>query len=168
MLKGLKNQFRLSATAFIILGVILIIFPGLSLRLASLVIGILTLVYGVTKIYAYVKGNTTPFDLIFGIILTLMGLVLIFSFTMILSMLPIILGIYVIIEGVTELKSSLSMKQAGYGRWWVTMLLSIAILILGAVMIFNPFRALTTFVRILGVTLIIDGVATHLSIADRK
>ena len=98
------NDF-LAAVIGIAAGVLLVIFPQESLNVITYGIGIISLVYGVLRIISYFRNKSlSPFfagELFLGIVLVAIGL---FSFLNpggIFAVLPIVLGILVLVEGIS-------------------------------------------------------------------
>lgn len=101
------NDF-LAAVIGIAAGVLLVIFPQESLNVITYGIGIISLVYGVLRIISYFRNKSlSPFfagELFLGIVLVAIGL---FSFLNpggIFAVLPIVLGILVLVEGISKLQ----------------------------------------------------------------
>ena len=108
------NDF-LAAIIGIAAGVLLVIFPQESLNVITYGIGIISLVYGVLRIISYFRNKSlSPFfagELFLGIVLVAIGL---FSFLNpggIFAVLPIVLGILVLVEGISKLKRGLMPKN---------------------------------------------------------
>ena len=77
MLKSIRNSLVLTSLLYVVLGLLLLLFPGLSLGLARLLVGGVTLIYGVVRIVSYVKGGQQDsFELFIGVLLALLGLFL--------------------------------------------------------------------------------------------
>ena len=133
----------------ILAGLLLVIFPQQSVDV-------------VMRMVSFFRNRSVSFlfvgDLILGIVLLGIG---IFSFTNpggIFAFLPIVLGIIVLIEGISKIQRAWMLKRNFYQRWQAALLIGIAIAALGVVLIFNPFGALVITVRILGIILIVDGI----------
>lgn len=146
----------------VIAGLLLLIFPQQSLNVITYTIGAVALIYGVFKLISYFRnrGHSPLFtwELILGIILLGIG---IFSFTNpggIFALLPIVLGILVLVEGISKIQRAMMLRRYQYQRWIGALLTGVVIAALGVVLIINPFGALVVTVRVMGVLLIIDGV----------
>ena len=105
------NDF-LAAIIGIAAGVLLVIFPQESLNVITYGIGIISLVYGVLRIISYFRNKSlSPFfagELFLGIVLVAIGL---FSFLNpggIFAVLPIVLGILVLVEGISTSGDNIS------------------------------------------------------------
>ena len=157
----------------IIAGVLLAIFPQESVNIITYGIGAVSIIYGIMKVVSYLQNRVISFyyagELVMGIILVGIG---IFCFTNpggIFAILPIILGILVLIEGVSKIQRALMLKNYQYPRWGTAMVLGAAITGLGLMLVINPFEALVVTVRILGIVLVGDGIAgLWVSLALRK
>ena len=159
------NDF-LAAVIGIAAGVLLVIFPQESLNVITYGIGIISLVYGVLRIISYFRNKSlSPFfagELFLGIVLVAIGL---FSFLNpggIFAVLPIVLGILVLVEGISKLQRGLMLKNYGYQRWVAATVVAGCIIALGILLIFNPFNALVITMRVLGIVLAADGIAGRL------
>ena len=157
----------------IIAGVLLAIFPQESVNIITYGIGTVSIIYGIMKVVSYLQNRVISFyyagELVMGIILVGIG---IFGFTNpggIFAILPIILGILVLIEGVSKIQRALMLKNYQYPRWGTAMVLGAAFTGLGLLLVINPFEALVVTVRILGIVLVGDGIAgLWVSLALRK
>ena len=149
------NDF-LAAIIGIAAGLLLLVFPQEAINVITYGIGIVSLVYGVVRIVDY-----SPFfagELILGVVLVGIGL---FSFLNpggIFAILPIIFGILVLVEGISKLQRALMLRRYGYPRWVAALVLAIAIMVLGVVLVLNPFGALVITVRVLGAVILVDGL----------
>ena len=56
MLKSIRNSLVLTSLLYVVLGLLLLLFPGLSLGLARLLVGGVTLIYGVVRIVSMSKA----------------------------------------------------------------------------------------------------------------
>lgn len=162
MLKSIRNSLILSSLLYIVLGVVLLVMPELSLGFACLLIGGAVVIYGVVRLAAYLRGGpaTDKLDLVLGVLLILLGLFLLIWIRFLLAFVPVVLGIYILIDSFGSLKRSLDMKALGFGRWWVSFLVAAALAICGLVMVLNPFGTIEGLVMFIGLGFLIDGVTT--------
>lgn len=162
MLKSIRNSLILSSLLYIVLGVVLLVMPELSLGFACLLIGGAVVIYGVVRLAAYFRGGPAAdkLDLVLGVLLILLGLFLLIWIRFLLAFVPVVLGIYILIDSFGSLKRSLDMKALGFGRWWVSFLVAAALAICGLVMVLNPFGTIEGLVMFIGLGFLIDGVTT--------
>ena len=76
---------------------------------------------------------------------------------LILSILPTIFGLYILVDGLTNLKRGLDMRAFGYAGWTSTLVLSAVSMALGAVVLWNPFSTHLLLVRIIGGAFLYEG-----------
>lgn len=76
----------------------------------------------------------------------------------IISILPIVMGIFILVEGVLRVQTAMDAKTFGLSTWWMMILLAIATSACGLLLIFKPFESAIAMMMLLGVTLLIDGV----------
>ena len=159
MLKSIRNSLILSSLLYIVLGVVLLVMPELSLGFACLLIGGAVLVYGVVRLAAYLRGgeNADKLDLVLGVLL---GLCLLIWIRFLLALVPMVLGIYILVDSLGSIKRSLDMKALGFSRWWVSCLVAAALAVCGLVMVLNPFGTIEGLVMFVGLGFLVDGVTT--------
>lgn len=163
MLNSLRNSLILTSILYIVLGVVLMAFPGSALTLACTLIGIVTLIYAGIRIVSYFQNGgayTNRFDLFIGVLLAACGVFLLVCPQLIVSLIPIALGIYILVDSFTAMKKALDMKALGFEKWWISFLVALVLAIFGAVMILNPFGTLSSLVVFIGWGFIFDGVYT--------
>lgn len=162
MLKSIRNSLILSSLLYIVLGVVLLVMPELSLGFACLLIGGAVLVYGVVRLAAYLRGgeNSDKLDLVLGVLLILLGLCLLIWIRFLLALVPMVLGIYILVDSLGSIKRSLDMKALGFSRWWISCLVAAALAVCGLVMVLNPFGTIEGLVMFVGLGFLVDGVTT--------
>lgn len=172
MLKSIRNSLVFTSVLYVILGVVLMIFPETALNLSCTVIGVVTLVYGGVRIASYFRDGgayANRFDLFFGVVLAAVGVFLLVCPQFIVSLIPIALGIYILVDSFTAMKKALDMKSLGFEKWWISFLAAAALAAFGVVMIVNPFGTMASLVVFIGAGFVFDGVYTLVNtiVADR-
>lgn len=163
MLKSIRNSLVLTSVLYVILGVVLMLFPDTSLKLACTLIGVVTLGYGVVRVVSYVRDGgaySQRFDLFIGVVLAALGVFLLVCPQFIASIIPVALGIYILVDSFTAMKKALDMKALGFEKWWISFLVAVALAVFGAVVVFRPFAVMSSLVVFIGVGFIFDGVFT--------
>lgn len=166
MLKSIRNSLVLTSVLYAALGVVLMIFPGTALRLACTLIGLVTLGYGLTRVLSWRRlsqeagGYSQRFDLFLGVVLGLLGLFLLVTPQVLVSIIPVALGLYVLVDSVSAGKRALDMKALGYQRWWAALAAALVLAAFGAVMVLRPFQTVESLVVFIGVGFVFDGVST--------
>ena len=150
----------------IVLSIFLIFTPTLSLNVIVIAIGV---ALAITGIFHTVSYFSTPqelkifsFELAIGIILLLVGLLFIFNPGVVEGFLAFIIGAWIIFKSITSIQLALNMKNST-DKWIVTLILAIFTLIIGVVMLFNPFTA-SILVSACGIMLLISEVANIIEV----
>lgn len=161
--KNLKANDTLAAVLCVVVGAVLIIWPGTSTQIVCMVFGGMLLVYGVIQIllYLFVKERTLYLQgmLILGIVFSVLGAWILLRPEAIIAMVPIIMGVIIVIHGLHNAAQAVDLKKHGYERWWAALLCGVLTIVLGAVLIYNPFTVVNTVVRVIGGFLVYDGLS---------
>lgn len=157
-----KNQGILISLLYTLLGIALLFWPGMSINVVCYVLGGVTVVYGIFKLISYFRcraeGTYFKMEFVLGALCVIVGLVLLASPVIIFSFLPFVIGIFVLFQGLSRLPAVLQLKSSGHSSWWVVMIITVLTLAAGVVLLFNPFSAVSITLRVIGATLIIDGL----------
>lgn len=152
----------ISAVIYIVLGVMLLLNPDASLSLICTVIGISAIVYGALNVLFYfVRRNdedSSRFTLPMGIAFAAVGLFCLVAPKVVLSVLPLIFGIVLLIDGAGKLGRSLELRKLGFARWGTLAALAVVILVLGLMLVTRPYEAVENVARIFGAMLVADGL----------
>ena len=76
---------------------------------------------------------------------------------------PIVFGLFVIFDAIGRVQNALDLRRCGYDSWKGFLLLPVLSVVLGVVLILNPFGALETLVMAIGIILIVEGAINLLS-----
>lgn len=172
MLKSIRNSLILTSLLYIVLGGVLIAFPENSLTVGCLLIGVVTLLYGVLRIVSYFREGGTyaqRFDLFIGGLLAVLGLFLLICPRFVASIIPVALGVYLVVDSISALKKALDMRALGFEQWWISFLFALILAALGVVMIVCPLMVLSVPVVFIGAAFLFDGLYTLINtvVADR-
>lgn len=161
-IKDMKKQLTLTAIFSILLGLVLAIWPDATKLAVSYLIGTALVIFGGIQVVRYfvyeVRLDLFRYDFVSGLILLGAGVFFLMKPQVIVSILPILLGIAIIIDGAVKIQQSMDLMRAGYPRWWLIMLLAALALAAGIVLLVNPFEAASTLMLLIGIVLIYNGV----------
>lgn len=168
MLKAIRGSYIAASVLYMVIGIILLLFPEMSLKIVCAIFGTVILAIGLIKILTYFKNRDVGFigqlGLVIGIIISVMGGFLLLQPDVILSILPVIIGIYIIFDSLQNFKQALELYKAGYDKWWSMLLLAAVLVILGVVIVINPFKTVALSVRFIGAIFVFNGIANIASI----
>lgn len=163
MLKKIKSNTVLSSGLCAALGVVLVLWPGLSIQLVCKAVGVVLIVCGLLRLISFFIEHDgsmyTQSNLVLGIIFAVVGIWIVANPGRVLSLIPIIVGILIVIHGISNLQQAITLCKSKYSRWWLALLLAVLTLGLGCLLIFKPFAAIDTVVMLIGLFLIYDGVS---------
>ena len=77
--------------------------------------------------------------------------------------LPVVFGLFVIFDAIARVQNALDLRRCGYDSWKGFLLLPVLSVVLGVVLIVNPFGAMETLVMAIGIILIVEGAINLLS-----
>lgn len=161
----MKNLFKkagylsiLSSVLFLLLGIMLIINPSAIAQAVFYIIGGIFIVLGISKIISYYisknKNDFYNYNSISGIMYLLLGLFIIVFGSAIISFFSVIIGVWIIANGINKINFSFKMKDSGIKYWLLSLIISILMLIVGIYIIFVPGTLLAT----LGIILVIYSI----------
>lgn len=168
--KLMKKFFRsslITSLFLIALGVLLILQSEATIITIAYVVGSVIIALGVLsgiKFFSNLNNEKkTELDLVYGIISIILGIIIIENPEGIASIIPVILGVSIIISSATKLQYAFELKANNNNLWKTTMVLSIVSTICGLVLLFNPFKAISYFTKVVGVFIIIYAVLDMIS-----
>ena len=147
--KKLKWNLIVMSVLYLALGIFLLMVPGTALNVVCYALGGVVLLGAVIQLVRYFLVERG----IFQSQLTLIsGLVCLALF-----------GLFVIFDSLGRVQNALELRRCGYGSWKGFLLLALLSVVLGVVMIVDPFGAMETLVMAIGVILIIESALNLLS-----
>lgn len=163
ILKKLKTNVLISSLLCVLLGLVLVFWPGLSIQIVCTAVGAVLMISGVVRIVSYVTARDGSMyfqvNLIFGIIFAVVGVWIVIKPAKVLAIIPIIVGIVIALHGLHNLQQAIDLCQSKYDKWWIALLLGILTIGFGILLICRPFAAIDTVVMLIGIFLIYDGLS---------
>lgn len=161
-IKKYKTGAIILSVLTIALGVVMIIWPDISALTACYLTGAICIAMGIYELVRYFElglaGVLFRFDLGIGIFSILAGVILICHPMGAMTVLPIILGVYIIISGIFSIQTSTELRIFGYSSWWTSLVLGIIGVLLGVFMIFDPFTGAAALMIYIGISLLVTGI----------
>ena len=165
--KKLKWNLIVMSVLYLALGIFLLMVPGTALNVVCYALGGVVLLGAVIQLVRYFLVERGIFQsqltLISGLVCLALGGFLILRSDIVVRILPIVFGLFVIFDSLGRVQSALELRRCGYGSWKGFLLLALLSVVLGVVMIVDPFGAMETLVMAIGVILIIEGALNLLS-----
>ena len=135
MKKSTKIMLVVTGILLIVLGIVCICNPAETLFSMAWLIGVLTLLSGISKlIFGLKTQNFLPNSgtrILTGVLDVMFGIFFLFNNVFVTISLPVIFAIWLIVEGIILVVQSFDYKKAEYQGWWGMLLMGIVVVVLG-------------------------------------
>lgn len=162
-LKNMTVSFVFLSVLYLILGIVLLLWPTTVMDLICYGFGVILLLYGLFSILGFCRSEDRKgsafLDLFLGIVALAVGAVMILCPPLIQSIIPVILGLYIAVDGLLSVKRTLELHRMEYGRWNIHLILSLVSAGLGIFIIFHPLLTEAALFQVIGVVLIYAGLS---------
>ena len=153
--KRIKWSYVVLSAMFLLLGIYLVVNPETSLVMICRILGAAMAVFGVMKIVLYFIREVEGVAIRFCIIL---GALMLWRAPALTDILSVMIGLLVLVDSVFKLQVAVDSRRMGAHSWWVTLVCTVVCLVLGILLVFNPFDGKQVLTIMMGVSLIVDGV----------
>ena len=147
-LKKYEKESIIISILLLLVAIFLIAKPGIALSTAVILFAVVFIVDGIINVVAYIMEEQQirafSSELIIGILLVILGL-----------MLPIMIGTWIFIKSIMKFQLAINLKSAIAEKWGLLVVSSILMCILGILIIANPFEAIVTLTRFIGIMMLI-------------
>lgn len=163
LFQKLKSGIVASGVVLIIAGLILLFFPETTTKTIAYMAAATILLMGLTQLVGYFRSN--PADgrysggIVLGIFFIVAACILFFKAEAVISIIPIILGVIILLSGVVKFQQSIDLARMKVSKWSTVLATAILNVVLGLVVIFNPFSTVTTLLQLVGIGLIYSGLS---------
>ena len=169
-LKTYKTWAIMLAVVTMVLGLIMVFWPGISAVAICYLMGAVCIAAGIYEIIRYFDlgliGVLFRYDLFLGIMSVLAGVLLLLHPNGALVILPVILGFYIILASVFSIQISTEARHFCFSGWWGALLLGIAGAVLGVLMILDPFKGAKALMVFTGMSLLVTGIESIYAISS--
>lgn len=161
-IKGFTKSYCLTSVFFVVCGIVLLIWPDISMTTFCYALGVMGIIYGVAHIVIYFTKehvvSIMEMDLVTGIVTTAFGVFVLVNDKIFISILPFAIGVILMLEAVMKLQNSLDLKKLGFRKWWIVLIAAFAFLGIGLLLVYNPFEAALLMIYVIGASLLADGL----------
>ena len=161
--KYCRNAIIMSALLSVV-AILLIINPIKSLTIITTFLGAILIGIGILQVISYARADKEikafSFSLILGLITLIAGFIFVLNPTSIYNFIITIAGIWIIIESIIRLQLTVSFnKKSTY-----SIIMAIITLVLGIIMLVNPFAAIEAVGMVAGISLLVNEIVNILGI----
>ena len=161
LFRRIRLNFLLTSVLSCILGLLLITSPGAAMRTVFLLVGWTLVISGVASLLTALLSGGQPVgqgELVLGLVQLTTGLVVLMRPGFLMSLAGIVVGFVLLIHGIHDIQNARERKALGY-EWKLSMGVGIVAVVMGIIVMVNPFSTMETLLRIAGIFLLVDGVA---------
>lgn len=162
-----KNGIMISGVFLVLAGLVLLFFPEVTTKTIAYLAAALLLFMGIAQIIGYFRSDPGmgrySGGLVLGIFLIVIGLMIYYKSEAVISIIPVILGVIIVISGAAKLQQAIDLARMKVNRWSTVLVIALLNIVLGGVIIFNPFSTVMTLLRFVGIGLIYSGLSDIIS-----
>lgn len=143
------------------LGTLFIALPDISMRIIGKTLGATLIFFGCVKLVGYFSKDlfrlAFQYDLQFGILVFILGLVILLKPSEVINLLFAAMGIALLADSLFKIQIALDSRKFGIGKWWGILALAILAGIISFALVFKPSESAKYLTVLLGATLIVEG-----------
>ena len=162
----------LTSLVFAILGILLIVNPEGSTKAVSLIVGILFIIVGLYNLvdYSLTRGkyNFYNYDIAYGIIAIILGIITIVYKSQIETIFRVLIGIWIVYTVIIRLSLSFKLRVVESATWICSLLISIVMIACGLYTIFVSNVIVVTIGIVILIYSILDIVEDIIFLANIK
>ena len=156
-----KIGYIIISIFLLLLGILFITQPDISIQIIGKILGIVMILFGCIKLVGYFSKDlfrlAFQYDLQFGIIVLVIGLVVLLKPSEVINLIFMAMGITMLADSLFKIQIAIDSKKFGIGEWWGIIILAIITGIIAIILVFKPFESVKILTTILGATLIAEG-----------
>ena len=161
-MRAAKIGYIIMSALFCAIGLVLILVPETAFTWLGGLLSISMMVFGGIKLVGYFSRDlfrlAFQYDLAFGILLVVLGILTLSHPNDTMSFLSVILGIPVLADGLFKIQIALDSRRFGIRRWWLILILAVLTCVVGIVLVFRPAVGILVMTMFMGVSLLLDGI----------
>ena len=157
-----KNNTLLSIL-MVILGLVLFIWPGKTLDIAARILGIGLLLGAAVSAFSWYRDRNKPeagyATLAVAIVCLVLGLIVVVAPKGVITLLPKLIGVAVVVNGILNLAQALELRQMNGSKWTSALVMAALTILCGLFLIFFAFSAMKAAIMVIGGIFIYNGVS---------
>lgn len=159
-LRRIKADFLFSSMLCILLGVVFIIWNKSVLNMLGSVLAIVMIVIGAIYLCSFFLSIVTNgLSVVMGILVLAVGIWFLAQPSVVMSLIPIVIGVVLLFHGIRAIKETIEAKKYGFDAWSANLVLTLISVILGFFCVFDAFGMMEKATIVVGIILIYNGVS---------
>ena len=163
-----KTGYIFSSAMLFVLGLLLVISPEAGKEVFADILGVAMIIFGIIKLIGYFSKDlfrlAFQYDLAFGILITLLGIITIVRRGDIVEFLCIVLGIIILADGLFKIQMSMDAREFGIHKWWLIFSFAIITGVIGLLLVFMPAEGSLILMRLMGIALMAEGIMSLITV----
>lgn len=161
-IKSIRTHMLLASILLLLLGICFIVWPDEAARILARATAAVIICVGVFEMILFFIGKRKGIiDIpaaIAGVLLVALGIYLLIRPDTMLNFFNIIFGIIILIIGLDHLFQAIFIIRHIRSLWWISLIVGVAAVGLGVLILVNPFSAIRTAMIIVGITMVIEAI----------
>lgn len=161
-MSSFKTNRLIFAISALIIGIILLIWPGTSLMIIGRCIGAVLAAGGIVAGFLFWKDHeamSRTLLLVMAAVMLICGIVIIFHPDELVRLIPTIMGILAVLSGLINIGETFLLNKKKYGKWWISLLVAALKIAAGLFVIRNAFDLVAVITRIAGGVMVFSGAS---------
>lgn len=169
-MKRIRADFMLSSLLCIALGVVFLVWPETISGILGTICAVMLIAIGIVYLGSYfLNVVSNGISAALGAVVLLLGVWVLIQPEIVVTLIPILIGVVLLAHGIRGIRESLETKKYGGMNWGVGILFSIVSLVLGILCIVNAFGLVKLAFWVIGVALIYNGISNiYIAIVSSK
>ena len=157
-----KIGYIVMSVVFCAVGLMFIIRSDVSAAFLGYLLGISMVVFGAIKIVGYFSKDlfrlAFQYDLEFGVILIVLGVIVLAKPLDVLNFVFIATGIATLADSLFRIRIAMDAKRFGIESWWMILAIAVATGAIGIILIVRPWESARILTALLGISLLSEGI----------
>lgn len=145
-----------------VLGIILIAIPEFSITVFGVICAVTLIVFGGVRLIGYFSKDlyrlAFQYDLAFGIMMIVLGIVMLLHPGSLISFICITLGLSFLADGLFKIQIAIESKAFGIREWWLILILAIATAVIGVLLVSRPSESSRILMILTGISMLCEGI----------
>ena len=150
------------------LGLLLILFPGLSVDALGIILGAALLISGTVKIFGYLSRDlyrlAFQYDLALGLLLAALGVITLIRPRGAMEFICFAMGLTAMTDALLRIQTAVEARRFGIGRWWLIFAAAVTTAVIGILLVFKTAESTGALMVTLGVLLLADGILNLITV----
>ena len=105
-----------------------------------------------------IEGVAVRYDFAVGAFTVIVGALLLWRAPTMVGILSVVIGLLILVDCVFKLQVAIDSRRMGASSWWVTLLFTCVCMVMGFLLVFDPFSGQQVLATVMGISLIADGL----------